>query len=859
MKLREITGNPVSVNRKAITLFQKGRKAMKARNFLIGFLFAAFCLVHSSQADVPQMINYQGVLTDSLGDPVCGNYDMTFSVYEGGSGGTPLWTETQMGVDVEGGVFNVLLNIPYSVFNGDIRYLGVAVDDPGDEMIPRRPIVSAGYAFRAEFSDTAEYARLGAPDEDWIVAGDDMYCLAGNVGIGTTNPTEMLDVAGTVRMDAFEMPTGAHTDYVLTSDATGTGMWKPPGTGGLPPGVFGNTLRHDGTSWVGDTLLYNDSTKIGIGTTSPSAKLELRGDNVFLGDTNTIRAAPTSASGSDPDSNWIQMGYVTGFGPMVEAAELSPDLLPRLTLDAHQSSQPETPGSIILGLYGDWVGIGTGPTGPNFPLEVNGHADFEGAVTLGDTMRGRFGWGGQPVDSSTVLLAGYGRALWLGSNHSYMDTQGILIDSYGKVGIGTTTPGAKLHVNGTPGVDGIMFPDGSLQTTAAGGGGGCWSLTGNSGTTPGTHFVGTTDNAALVLKVNNDQVLRIEREYAGVSPNLIGGYSGNSASSDVEGCVIGGGGDSDSTNRVTDDFCTVAGGLNNEAGDSNPAYHKPGATVGGGRDNVSSNEYCTVAGGRYNVADRQYATVAGGYNNWAHASYAAVAGGSDNIASWGHATVGGGAANKATSLYATVPGGMDNVAAGIWSFAAGNKAKANHHGSIVLSADSSNFWSSDSIRSGGEEQMVLRADGGMYITNTSGVAPYTPTRLINTSVGAYLSSSGIWQDASGKNLLENFTAVDGSQLLEKITMLPVTLWNYKVDSDEIKHIGPVAQDFYDVFGLGYDDKTLSSLDLAGIVLIGIQELEKSRERQRARIEQLEVQVSELQEIVAALLAAREGK
>jgi hypothetical protein len=36
----------------------------------------------------------------------------------------------------------------------------------------------------------------------------------------------------------------------------------------------------------------------------------------------------------------------------------------------------------------------------------------------------------------------------------------------GNVGIGTNEPQAKLHIGGKPGVDGIMFPDGTMQTTA---------------------------------------------------------------------------------------------------------------------------------------------------------------------------------------------------------------------------------------------------------------------------------------------------------------------------------------------------------------------------------------------------------
>ncbi|MEA3336764.1 MAG: hypothetical protein U9R25_12690 [Chloroflexota bacterium] len=67
-----------------------------------------------------------------------------------------------------------------------------------------------------------------------------------------------------------------------------------------------------------------------------------------------------------------------------------------------------------------------------------------------------------------------------------------------------------------------------------------WSLTGNTGTTSGTHFLGTSDNQALELCVNNQRVLRLEPDVD--SPNLIGGHSGNSVAADIIGATIGGGG-----------------------------------------------------------------------------------------------------------------------------------------------------------------------------------------------------------------------------------------------------------------------------------------------------------------------------
>ena len=183
-----------------------------------------------------------------------------------------------------------------------------------------------------------------------------------------------------------------------------------------------------------------------------------------------------------------------------------------------------------------------------------------------------------------------------------------------------------------------------------------WKLAGNAGTAPGTDFLGTTDNQALELKVNNVRALRIEPN--ATSPNLIGGYSGNTVTSGAYGTAIGGGGESGSTNRVTDHYGTVDGGKNNQAGDGDGnVSNRTCATVGGGQSNSASGSYATIGGGSGNSAIGSGATVGGGELGWVTGTDATVGGGYSNAAEGAYATVGGGWDNTANAMYATVPGG----------------------------------------------------------------------------------------------------------------------------------------------------------------------------------------------------------
>ena len=427
-----------------------------------------------------------------------------------------------------------------------------------------------------------------------------------------------------------------------------------------------------------------------------------------------------------------------------------------------------------------------------------------------------------------------------------------------------------------------------------------WRLTGNAGTTPGTHFLGTTDAVSLTLAVNGTAALRLEPNAD--SPNLIGGYGDNSVTAGVVGATIGGGGKSVGINRVTDDYGTVGGGGDNQAGDNaGTTLDRRWGTVGGGWGNTAHSAFAAVGGGYNNTAKGEYATVSGGYDNDTEGNSATVSGGGNNTASWAAATVGGGSYNRASGAYSTIGGGQDNYAGGSrdtigggqdnstsmnyptvggglsnsvsmsystvggganntiravyatipggsdntvgdngpYSFAAGRRAKANKRGCFVW-GDSTEA----DVECNDDNRWVARASGGVYF--------YTSSDL---STGAYLAAgSETWQQvsASDRNLKENFTPVDGQEILGRLAEIPITTWNYRAADSSVRHMSPTAQDFYATFGLGEDNKHLSALDTNGVALAAIQALYAQNQALEAENAALRQLLDSLEARVAAL-------
>ncbi|UUE91496.1 tail fiber domain-containing protein [Bacillus cereus] len=100
---------------------------------------------------------------------------------------------------------------------------------------------------------------------------------------------------------------------------------------------------------------------------------------------------------------------------------------------------------------------------------------------------------------------------------------------------------------------------------------------------------------------------------------------------------------------------------------------------------------------------------------------------------------------------------------------------------------------------------------------------------------------------SDKNEKENFLDVNVLEILDKLTNMPIQSWNYKADSNNIRHIGPTAQDFKTAFGLNGDDHIhISSIDLQGVSLAAIQGLNKKNEELKIENAQLHMRLANLE-------------
>ncbi len=251
-----------------------------------------------------------------------------------------------------------------------------------------------------------------------------------------------------------------------------------------------------------------------------------------------------------------------------------------------------------------------------------------------------------------------------------------------------------------------------------------WSLTGNAGTTPGTNYLGTSDNQALELRVNDARALRLEPTTG--TPNVIGGYSGNYVASGTQGAVIGGGGNSDAVNRVIGNFGVVGGGQNNKVGyDEGPSSGIDFGVVVGGHGNSAKGRESLIGGGFGNVVSEvaDLGVVVGGDRNTANGSRSFIGSGQFNVTEvmTGYAAIVGGNSNTAGGQFSFIGNGYLNKALGFRSaIVAGETNETHDWFGFIGNGDSNKIWEKYSFIGGGygnviTGEMTVISGGGYHV------------------------------------------------------------------------------------------------------------------------------------------------
>jgi hypothetical protein len=125
----------------------------------------------------------------------------------------------------------------------------------------------------------------------------------------------------------------------------------------------------------------------------------------------------------------------------------------------------------------------------------------------------------------------------------------------------------------------------------------------------------------------------------------------------------------------------------------------------------------------------------------------------------------------------------------------------------------------------------------MRITSTGNVGIGTTAPAHKLQVNGDAGGTGAWINDSYSGYKENFQDV---AVLDKISQLNIQEWQYKAQhlaSDTSRHLSPFADDFMAQFHLGQSDHTIQSLDVAGVALKGVQEL-------NTKVNQVSTQISD---------------
>jgi hypothetical protein len=179
------------------------------------------------------------------------------------------------------------------------------------------------------------------------------------------------------------------------------------------------------------------------------------------------------------------------------------------------------------------------------------------------------------------------------------------------------------------------------------------------------------------------------------------------------------------------------------------------------------------------------------------------------------------------------------------TMAFGKFASNNGFTGTFVWSDGSATASADTFRNTANNEFAARATGGFrFRTNLAG------TTGCNLPAG-----SGVFNCTSSRTTKENFSEVNGGDVLARLRKVPVSTWNYISEGRQSRHLGPMAEDFYSAFKLGTTDKAIGIQDAVGVSLAAVKALDARTldlQQKTEEVEQLRAKVNSLEQRLAAL-------
>jgi hypothetical protein len=281
---------------------------------------------------------------------------------------------------------------------------------------------------------------------NWTENSGNIYRNSGNVGVGTTSPSQKLEVNGAVKIGAYTLP---------SIDGTNGQLLKTDGSGNISWSDDNNT-----TNWSENSgNIYRSSGNIGIGTSTPDGILDIQTEAGYYNETADQLNDYATNDFNEPSLFW--QSFTAGQTGYIGKIEVWDDgnSVGTFTMKLYSG---EGDNGTLLGTSNSVSRNNSGSAYVTFsfssPVSVTGTQQYTFAVEVSGTywemaIRTGNGYSGGKLfyDNNEEPFEDTKFKTYVSQ---YNDGIAMIVDTNSNVGIGTTTPNYKLEVNGSAGKPG---------------------------------------------------------------------------------------------------------------------------------------------------------------------------------------------------------------------------------------------------------------------------------------------------------------------------------------------------------------------------------------------------------------------